>query len=548
MDGTTLPRLIPVWITLTEFAASLEGKESLIVAIARKWGLASALAENVLYAGRGLILLDGLDEVSDRDYESISDAIRVLADSFPHSHIIVTCRTGRDRRLFDGFVTLYISPFNSVQIAEYLNRCLDLHGIRRERVLRNIRSSIWQELAGRPLLLALFCVLSSHRENNITSEADLYKECIDLLVWEWDASRGVRRSGPVSVSGAQLERLLREIAYDALVKQDFLIRRRDIEMLIRDFFGRGGTPTSELAARPKAILAAVESNFGLLTKIDGGTYRFTHASLQTYLAAEHCVNNLAALRDCDLNNLHRNFFHLLLATGRDEAVALALKRQVDEIMLAHSQLVRCLSWCNRFASRNNGQYRASAMRAIALEVMAALLSGAEDRDGGFDTALAPAKPSIRCHLGLPLTRMLDEALFSDVLSNRCPQLISELPFGTGLTLRYVLGRTRIEADYYRDEASCRFFDEVETMGRDLGLANVASIEEVSTTFQTAIREHVDAQWACNDVLNEGLVHYLELCLKLTRWIINANFLSGRVKEQMLSDMLLLPEDADDQPK
>jgi predicted NACHT family NTPase len=92
-DAAHFQALVPFFVTLKEFAEA-EGQPNLLNYLA-SLGNAAVDAETIatlLGNNRGLVLLDGLDEVLERDRDRTIDQIRAFADTYDRNHIVITCR------------------------------------------------------------------------------------------------------------------------------------------------------------------------------------------------------------------------------------------------------------------------------------------------------------------------------------------------------------------------------------------------------------------------------------------------------------------------
>ena len=80
--GRLLPKLVPAFVPLRDFAEA-DGSTGLIGYIQRGWA-DELRSHEVFCEGRALILLDGLDEVRDKDFGRVRKAIEELVTEFPH--------------------------------------------------------------------------------------------------------------------------------------------------------------------------------------------------------------------------------------------------------------------------------------------------------------------------------------------------------------------------------------------------------------------------------------------------------------------------------
>lgn len=80
---------LPIFVTLKEFAET-EGKPGIlefVAGIIENAEYSVNHIKQVLHAGRGLILLDGLDEVMEVDHDRVIREIRELSERYDQNHI-----------------------------------------------------------------------------------------------------------------------------------------------------------------------------------------------------------------------------------------------------------------------------------------------------------------------------------------------------------------------------------------------------------------------------------------------------------------------------
>lgn len=278
-----LSSFVPKGDTASEFAAFVRDQlvvfpEPVIAAVMQ------ALEE-----GRGLVCLDGLDEVSD------DPTRRRIARSFEAwtrqhtSRCWVTTRKHGALTLADHFGAFEVVPFGWAEIREYL--------IRREApregdlAATEERAEAWLqrlqerpqllELVRLPLLLVLALAVEAADHRLPVERVHLYESAITMLVRTWNEERRpdalVRRTGEV-VDADEIRRALAAAAL-SLHEQRRLggpVPRGELHRLLADELGT--------AARADGALEVFEKQAGLLVRV-GDDLRFWHASFGEFLAA-----------------------------------------------------------------------------------------------------------------------------------------------------------------------------------------------------------------------------------------------------------------------
>jgi len=116
---------IPIFIQLKNFAKDIRNNDSelrLLDYISSEFvdcGIEDpSVTETILNQGRALILLDGLDEVLEKDDDEVVDSIRQLVNKFRENHFIITCRIATFKYRFadENFTEVEVADFNSEQV------------------------------------------------------------------------------------------------------------------------------------------------------------------------------------------------------------------------------------------------------------------------------------------------------------------------------------------------------------------------------------------------------------------------------------------------
>lgn len=277
--STALPGLLPVRVSLQEFAAQVSSDEIRTGTTRDLWDyiqnkLASESLEDfvaplkLILSGRmgvdgrvhkpprrglgGLLLLDGLDEVPGYQRTFVEQAIDAFARRFNHSIVFITCRSyswsEREDRLMSegttekplcGFSVYEFLPFTPPQVEAFVERWYkaanELKHWPEETI--NHRIDTLQEatrlpnlipLAERPLLLTLMSTLHTSRGELPQDRHTLYADCVDLMLEVWQRSKDLHIGGKTTVEGGlleefglsseQVERVLRKIAHSVHVQ------------------------------------------------------------------------------------------------------------------------------------------------------------------------------------------------------------------------------------------------------------------------------------------------------------------------------------------
>lgn len=251
-----------------------------------------------LRAGRVSVFLDGLDEVSGKEFfgalrQSVKDFLQ--NSEYRQNNLYVSTRPYalRDRFSRDEAQEMEIAPFNQEQIEQFINHYYpgDEQANKFLAELR-LRPEL-RELASVPALLGYLFLL--YRKQNITPEnrPELYRELVHHLVREWDREKGVERD--FRTTEARRESFLSYLAFARLFSKAG-------EELSRNLIFTSGQilEDAERYCQPRNItqqadlLAEDVIATPLLRQVGTDTYAFAHLTIQEYMAATTLVGH----QDC----------------------------------------------------------------------------------------------------------------------------------------------------------------------------------------------------------------------------------------------------------
>ncbi|MEU7434422.1 NACHT domain-containing protein [Streptomyces sioyaensis] len=296
-------------------------------------------ADRVLASGRALLLVDGLDEIPERERELTRRWLRDLLDAFPDNRWMLTSRPSavRDDWLAtDGFGELTLSPMSRAEVAAFIGRwhaaarCDADDPERLDAYERSLLAAVHTKqdlarLATNPLMCGLICALHRDRRGYLpTGRKELYDAALGMLLSRRDRERDMRAPTGIELSDEPQIQLLQRLAY-------WLIRNGRTE-LDRDRAERitdealPALPAAAEQGDAAAVLRHLLLRSGLLREPTPGSVDFVHRTFQDYLGAK------AAVEDGD--------FGLLVAHAEDSqwedvirmAVAHARPRERAEIL------------------------------------------------------------------------------------------------------------------------------------------------------------------------------------------------------------------------
>ncbi|UKY51917.1 NACHT domain-containing protein [Streptomyces inhibens] len=306
-------------------------------------------ADRVLTSGRALLLVDGLDEIPEREREQARRWLRDLLDAFPHNLWMVTTRPSavRDDWLAaDGFGELTLSPMRRAEVAAFIGRWHDAARCdaedpeRLDAYEQSLLAAVHTKqdlgrLATNPLMCGLICALHRDRRGYLPSgRKELYDAALGMLLSRRDRERDMAAPTGIELSDEPQIQLLQRLAYWLIRNGRTELDRERAERIIGEALP--AVPTAAAQGTAEAVFRHLLLRSGLLREPSPGSVDFVHRTFQDYLGAK------AAVEDGD--------FGLLVAHATDSqwedvirmAVAHARPRERAEILrelIAHGDRI-----------------------------------------------------------------------------------------------------------------------------------------------------------------------------------------------------------------
>ncbi|MFE2283161.1 NACHT domain-containing protein [Streptomyces sp. NPDC059443] len=298
----------------------------------------------VLTAGRGLVLVDGIDEIPEPERARARRWLRDLVDAYDGANRwLVTSRpsaVGQDWLAEDGFGELALSSMSPADTATFIERwhtaarsevqeaeeAAELDAYEAQLITAVRTKGDLGRLATNPLMCGLICALHRDRRGYLPhGRRDLYEAALSMLICRRDRERDM--VVPELREEPQLD-LLQRLAY-------WLIKNGRTEMdrsQAEDIIGRALPAIPEAAALggAQAVFDHFLQRSGLLREPAPGTVDFVHRTFQDFLGAR------AAVEEGD--------FGLLTAHAADDQwedvirMAVALARPRERVGLFESLL------------------------------------------------------------------------------------------------------------------------------------------------------------------------------------------------------------------
>lgn len=376
--GNFAANLVPIFINLRDFAdeSKQTGAFGLLNFIASEFltcGISEQSAiETLLFEGRVLLLLDGLDEMRHRDNNAVVKEISRFSEKYPKNLFVVTCRTAAKTFNLRRFTDVEIAPFTQAQIVAFAQKWfavfirknpqddLDI-AVQFIEKLDLPENLPFRRLAVTPLFLHLACWVFHRQEKFPSKRAEFYKQCLDLLLGKWDEIKGIDRDEVYrGFLLPQKLKLMSQIAAATFEEGDYFFEQRVAEQYIGDFISNlpnASTEAEELQLDSEAILKAIELQHGLLAERVRGIFSFSSLTFQEYFTARKIVAsyNLQSLERA-LERLvghiteprWREIFLLTAAMLRSaDSLVQLMKQQIDALVAQDLYLQEFLTWASQ---------------------------------------------------------------------------------------------------------------------------------------------------------------------------------------------------------
>ncbi|MFE7853930.1 NACHT domain-containing protein [Streptomyces sp. NPDC057403] len=304
-------------------------------------------ADRVLGSGRGMVLIDGVDEVSESERPVVRRWLLDLVGLYPQSFFLVTTRPSAvEVQWLDEveFAEFNLLPMNRHDVDRFVHRWHDavLTAVgepeERQAVLRcreALRVTLKQKhdlyrLATNPLMCALICALHRDRLTHLPERRmELYAAALTMLLVRRDKEREIHvPPGLAPTEEAQIQ-LLQRIAYWLIRNGRSEAAQTTAVRIIREKL----PAMPDLATPDQAddVFRYLLLRSGLLREPSLGMVDFIHRTFQDYLGAKAAVEaeDLGLLAESGRDDQWDDVIRLAIGHARDGERAFLLRKLLE---------------------------------------------------------------------------------------------------------------------------------------------------------------------------------------------------------------------------
>jgi energy-coupling factor transporter ATP-binding protein EcfA2 len=338
----------PVYIPLREHSISVGTRVEELIAdefhgcqFPDRLRFASAL----LASGKAILLLDGLDEVTEEGgirSHLVAELAR-FARRYRDTQICLTCRIAATEFAFELFRYIEVADFNELQKEQFIDRWFAYDEKRRTRFIERWQKSELaglRELARTPLLLTLICLSVEENFDAPTRRVDIFEDAVEVLIRRWDASRNLDRGAPVK--GVKRHRYIhmfcRFAAHNFQFNKIIFPKKYAIER-IQEWVNE----LPELIDQPldaeecSRFLTSIEVDTGIIVSRARNKFSFSHLALEEYFVALSLQSSHAKQSTLDFTRQY------ITSRKWREVLIFSAEMAGDATELLHTMSTECLS-------------------------------------------------------------------------------------------------------------------------------------------------------------------------------------------------------------
>jgi hypothetical protein len=337
--------------------------------------LVKEFTNQLLRRGKLLLLLDGLDEVPNKNCELVIDKIQDFVQQYRQNKFIISWRTAAYRQKFNNFKEFIIADFNDEQIQQFIKNwfcsSVDKQLGTAQKCWNKINSEkATKELARTPLLSTFLCLEYDESQYLPKNRATLYGNALDILLRRWAAEKRLAKEAIYyNQMGIDLEKImLAEIAYHNFAADKLFFSQQEVLSQIQKFLSGNDNARKDLD--PGKILDAITIEQGILVERARDVFSFSHLTLQEYLTAQYIDDHRLVGKlviEHLIDQRWKEVFLLVAGVmrgGADDLLLLMEKKA--QIYINTPKLQALLNWAEEVTVGSQSDYKPVGKRAVAI--------------------------------------------------------------------------------------------------------------------------------------------------------------------------------------
>jgi len=262
-----------------------------------------------LEAGDCVVLFDGMDEVADPEQRRrVARIVEGFTRRYPENRYLVASRTAGyagAARLGEDYYVTTVRDFDEEAIEQFVGKWSLMVEVvlagkhsptvekraqdRAEELLKAITNSPRvTELAVNPLLLTVIALVHRYRATLPQRRAELYEECIEVLLGYWDQAKGLGEEARIldrKMDTGDKRGFLEPIALRMHEARQREIERDELYEQLCALFASLTREECEAEKMAEAFVEVIRERSGLLQERGPAVCSFSHLTFQEYLAA-----------------------------------------------------------------------------------------------------------------------------------------------------------------------------------------------------------------------------------------------------------------------
>ncbi|MDP9642021.1 hypothetical protein J2S53_001966 [Actinopolyspora lacussalsi] len=259
-----------------------------------------------MLAGRALLLIDGVDELSENKRPQVRKWLRSMLNAYPEMRVVVTSRPAAANARWlreEGFGSVNLESMSPADVRVFMRRWHDAlldsgkayesyGGLpwSSEEIDKQHRALLskldarahLRNFTRNPLMCAMLCALNLDRGSNLPRDRNsLYEAALEMLLDRRETDRDIPSSRDVELGYRDKRTILRDLAFRLSLNGWSEIRKENALDRIKRKIGF----MPNVVSRSELVLDHLLNRSGIIREPVDGRVDFVHRTFQEYLAA-----------------------------------------------------------------------------------------------------------------------------------------------------------------------------------------------------------------------------------------------------------------------